>query len=147
MPEDKFEYEMKYKRRIAPEVLLKHMEDIEKSKKKDCAEYGNDCVYDPMFNGCPKGCGSYNMETSETEDDLIVCGCKAPREKLEIAHVTYAHWNVLCHACGALSSGSKHKSGAVQKWNDNKLARPIGYFNTKEHINGLIESGKFIAGL
>ena len=123
-------------KKVNREYWSNRLNKIEKSKRKDCAEYG-DCFSDPCIRGCPENCSTYNKNTDEKPEDLRPCECdrEVPEfreSKLEIAHVTYAHWSVLC-CCGALSVYGRSKTEAVKNWDENNLARPINYFGSEEH--------------
>ena len=127
------------------ENLKKIQKAIDESKRKDCAEYG-DCHCDPAISGCPANCSAYNKSSSEDPKDLRRCDC-GTKEDPEIAHVTYAHWAVLCHECGALGKPGREKSSAVEKWDEGKLQRECGYFTSGQYTEECIKMGRQIAGL
>ena len=59
---------------------------------------------------------------------LRECDCGSEENKLDVAHVTYGTWAVLCVKCGALGDYSSTEQGCIDNWNNNKLVRPVGYF-------------------
>ena len=115
------------------EVLRQWQAQVEASKRRDCVEYA-DCHMEPEMAGCPKNCGSYNTISAELPE-LRECTCEikegsSERLPLDVAHVTYAHWVVLCTNCGALSHACHDRAEAVRHWNDNDLQRPVNYFGS-----------------
>ena len=134
---------------MTPKILenLKNLQkSIADSQRKDCAEYYSDCVCDPHISGCSSNCLSYNKVSSEKASDLRRCECGSKKDP-EIAHVTYSHWAVLCHECGALGKAGKEKSASVKYWNEGKLVRDVGYFTSGKFEEEAYSSARRLAGL
>ena len=74
------------------------------------------------------------------------CDCEKDEEArgLDVAHVTFGVWAVLCKDCGALGVHSSTEQGCVENWNDNKLSRPIGYARDPKRLEEAKERAKAI---
>jgi len=76
---------------------------------------------------------------------MRVCGCG--EEDLELALVTHGSWKVLCRKCGALGRRGSSVDAAVKNWNDGRLERREGWFQSEECRRDGINLGRRIAGI